>query len=161
MMSHSIPDDLVKYRPARVADIERLNLISLASKRHWNYPEEWISNWIDDLGLDEDDLIESSVMVLLVNEMPKGFCAIKEGNDYYEVLHLWLLPELIGKGLGKALLNKSLDKVVQRDLPILVEADPNAEAFYKKQGFVTYGKKESSPAGRFLPLMKMKTYINH
>ena len=161
IMPHNIPHHLVKYRPAEVADIERLNQISLASKRHWNYPEEWISNWIDDLGLDENDLLESSVIVLVINEAPKGFCAIKESIDYYEVLHLWLLPELIGKGLGKALLIRSLDQVAQKDLPILVEADPNAETFYKKQGFVTYDKKESFPAGRYLPLMKMKTHINH
>lgn len=144
----------MKFRPADRKDIEVLNLISLASKRHWKYPEEWIAVWTEDLTLDENDLLESSITVLEVRSVVKGFCAIKKNSDHYEVLHLWLLPELIGKGLGKTLLNKSL-KQVPKDWPILVEADPNAEEFYKKQGFITYGKKESFPKGRHLPLMKM------
>ena len=71
------------------------------------------------------------------------------------------MPETIGKGLGKALLLASLGRVVRKDLPILVEADPNAEAFYKKQGFVTYDKKESFPKGRYLPLMKMDSFLRY
>lgn len=151
----------MKFRPAEIKDIEVLNLISLTSKRHWKYPEEWISVWKEDLTLDENDLLESSIIVLEIRNVVKGFCALKEHSDHYEVLHLWLLPELIGKGLGKALLNNSLEQVVLKEWPILVEADPNAEEFYKKQGFKTYGKKESFPKGRYLPLMKMSSLESH
>ncbi len=149
------------FRPAEINDIEQLNQISLTSKKYWEYPEEWILNWKDDLRMSASDLIEWEVVVLTINETPKGFCAISEEKNYYKVVHLWLLPELIGKGLGKALLATSLEKVIQQDYPILVEADPHAEAFYKKQGFVTYDKKESFPKGRYLPLMKMDSYLNH
>lgn len=145
---------LVRFRKAVTADIEALNLVCLASKRYWNYPEAWISMWKDDLTLTEQDLMEASVLVLEVEGHVKGFCSIKSHEDAYEVLHLWLLPAFIGKGLGKDLLENALDRVFDADLPILVEADPHAEAFYKKQGFRTYGKKESFPKGRFLPLMK-------
>jgi len=153
-------DHFSTFRPANTADIKTLNRISLASKRHWGYPEEWISMWMDDLTLVENDLSDSSVIVLEVKTIVKGFCSIKTNNDHYEVLHLWLLPELIGQGLGKALLRNSLEQVVIKDWPIIVEADPNAEAFYARQGFITYGKKESFPEGRYLPLMKMETYLN-
>ncbi len=159
IMVNQIPENLIKFRAAEVADIELLNRISVSSKRHWNYPEEWILKWIDDLSLNENDLLESSVIVLEIDEVLKGFCSVSEEIDHYEVLHLWLLPELIGRNLGKALLTKTLEQVIQHDLPVLVEADPNAEAFYKKQGFVTYDKKESFPKGRYLPLMKMQRYL--
>ena len=148
-------DHFLTFRPANTADIQTLNRISLASKRHWNYPEEWISMWKDDLTLDENDLLNSSVIVLEVRTIVKGFCSIRTNSDHYEVLHLWLLPELIGQGLGKVLLQTSMDRTIEKNLPILVEADPHAEAFYAKQGFVTYDKKESYPKGRYLPLMKM------
>ena len=146
----------MKFRPAEIKDIEVLNQISLASKRYWNYPEEWIQRWKNDLSIKESDLIDLVILVVTINDELKGFCAIRDGDSYYEVEHLWLKPETIGKGLGKALLLTSLERVVSQNLPILVEADPNAEAFYKKQGFVTYDKKESFPKGRYLPLMKLE-----
>ena len=149
----------MKFRPAEIKDIETLNHISLASKRYWKYPEEWMERWKDDLCISESDLIDLVITVVTINDELRGFCAIRETDGYYEVEHLWLLPETIGKGLGKALLLASLESAVNKDLPILVEADPNAEAFYKKQGFVTYGKKESFPKGRYLPLMKMESYL--
>lgn len=149
----------MKFRSAEIKDIEALNQISLASKRYWNYPEEWIQRWKDDLLISELDLINLVITVVTENNEIKGFCAIREADSYYEVEHLWLRPETIGKGFGKALLLAALGKIVRKDLPIMVEADPNAEAFYKKQGFVTYDKKESFPKGRYLPLMKMEGYL--
>ncbi|MDN3643334.1 GNAT family N-acetyltransferase [Lutimonas halocynthiae] len=149
----------MKFRPAEIKDIEALNHISLASKRYWNYPEEWIRRWKDDLRISELDLIDLEIRVVTIDDQIKGFCAIREADSYYEVEHLWLRPDTIGKGLGKALLLASLESAVNKDLPILVEADPNAEVFYKKQGFVTYDKKESFPKGRYLPLMKMESYL--
>jgi len=146
----------MKFRPAEIKDIEVLNQISLASKRYWNYPEEWIQRWKDDLSIKESDLVDLLIRVVTINDEVKGFCAIRKGDSYYEVEHLWLLPETIGKGMGKILLSTSLESLMHQDLPILVEADPNAEAFYKKQGFVTYDKKESFPKGRYLPLMKLE-----
>ena len=70
-------DHFLTFRPANTADIQMVNRISLASKRHWNYPEEWISMWKDDLTLDENDLLNSSVIVLEVRTIVKGFCSYK------------------------------------------------------------------------------------
>lgn len=142
---------------AVTADVGELNKISIASKRYWDYPEEWILQWKDDLTIGDKDLSESSVIVMEVSSIVSGFCVIHEKTTHYEVLHLWLKPECIGQGLGKALLCHSLSSIVVKELPILVEADPNAEAFYRRQGFVTYDKKESFPKGRYLPLMKMSS----
>ena len=73
-----------------------------------------------------------------------------EHSKEYEILHLWLLPEYIGKGYGKKLLRKV----------IILTADPNAESFYQKQGFRTYSRVESYPKGRFLPMMMRKDFDN-
>ena len=61
----------------------------------------------------------------------------------------------MGKGFGKVLLQHSLKEVVKKEKDIIVVADPNAETFYVKQGFVTYDQIESLPKGRFLPVMKL------
>ena len=52
-----------------------------------------------------------------------------------------------------------LDLVVKEDKPIEVEADPNAVPFYERFGFVTEGKIESYPPGRFLPVMYKRDHL--
>lgn len=141
------------FKKPNISDIPVLNAISLASKRHWGYPEEWIEHWMEDLTLKEKDLRVQEVLVLEVDLKIIGFCATLDQGDYYEVTHLWILPEFIGKGYGKLLLERSLNNLELPDKPVKVTADPNAELFYKRQGFKTFSKVESYPKGRFLPLM--------
>lgn len=62
--------------------------------------------------------------------------------------------EFMGKGLGRRLLEAALPLAVKEPKPIIVESDPNAEAFYAKLGFVTFDRIESYPPGRYLPVMR-------
>ena len=139
---------------AQIADLPRLNAICLASKMHWGYPQEWIDRWRPDLTRSQKDLEEQSIYKIENEVEIFGYCAILEDATNYEVTNLWVLPSYIGQGFGRLLLEKTMEIVVQKAKPILVEADPNAETFYARQGFVTYAQKESYPPGRFLPLMK-------
>lgn len=124
------------------------------SKKHWGYPEEWIRQWKDELTLTQKDLAEMNVIVLDIESKLVGFCALLESESDYEIIHLWLLPDFIGKGLGKKLLEYVLNKIAVKKIPVIVEADPNAASFYGKQGFQTFDRKESFPDGRFLPIMR-------
>jgi len=123
---------------------------------HWGYPKEWIDNWKDDLVLSLKNFAEFTINKLVVNEQIAGFCAISESEENYEIEHLWILPEFMGKGFGKLLLNTSLKKFVTNKKEIIVTSDPNSESFYKKMGFTTFSKVESYPKGRFLPVMKLR-----
>ena len=145
---------MVKFRAAQLADLETLNSVSLQSKAHWGYPESWMEHWVDELTLDAEKFHDQNILVVESENEVIGFASIKEYGDHYELLHLWVLPAYIGKGIGKKLLAEITDTHVKAEKPIKVEADPNAEAFYKSQGFVTYDKIESYPKGRFLPVMK-------
>ncbi len=143
-----------KIKIAEIKDKEILNRISIESKMYWNYPRGWIEKWKDELTLIENDFSEQSIYKIVEVDLIIGFCSIKEDEDKYEIVHLWISPEFIGKGYGKFLLNETLQKVVKKEKPVIVEADPNAESFYSSQGFETFDKIESYPKGRFLPLMK-------
>jgi len=150
----------MKFRKAELEDISELNRISLVSKRHWGYPEEWIENWMDALTLLPENIKQQQILIGAINSEIIGFCSITENEKQYEILHLWLLPEFIGRGYGKKLLSQTLKEFINTDKPVIVEADPNAEPFYKGQGFVTFDKIESSPPGRFLPVMKKARAYN-
>lgn len=143
------------FRTASAEDLDILNQISVQSKRHWNYPEEWIERWKADLTITETDLSEQTITVAVRHSTIIGFCAIQENPGYYDIMHLWVLPDFIGQGYGKQLLQYSIQSVCKESKPIHVESDPNAEAFYQKQGFVTFDQVESYPKGRFLPIMKL------
>lgn len=145
---------MITYRQATINDLTTLNQISWQSKAFWGYPEEWMEQWRTDLTITEEILNTQSVLLLEEDSTTIGFCVISEGVTQYEVEHLWILPAHIGKGLGKQLLNQALAQFTTLQKPIQVVADPNAESFYRRQGFETFKQLESSPAGRFLPVMK-------
>tara|TARA_R110000796_G_scaffold252645_2_gene390223 strand:- start:85298 stop:85765 length:468 start_codon:yes stop_codon:yes gene_type:complete len=145
----------VEIIKAQITDIDDLNRISFASKQHWGYPEEWMELWKKDMLLTETDFKVQHIYKLVLENKIIGFCAIQESTEVYDVTNLWVEPMYIGNGFGKLLLSFCIKKVVLNNKPIVVEADPNAEAFYASQGFTTYAQKESLPKGRFLPLMKM------
>ena len=136
-------------------DIPTLNRISLASKQHWGYPQEWIDHWREDLKVTPTHFKENIVIKAVLDTNIIGFCIMGETDNEYEVLHLWIDPPYIGKGYGKTLLNQSMEMVITQPKDILVEADPYAESFYKKMGFDTIGEVKSVyPEGRVLPLMR-------
>ncbi len=142
------------YRLAEKSDLPVLNQISIRSKSHWGYPREWIEKWKDDLTVREKDLEQHTITVAESDGKVVGFCAIQELPERYEIMHTWLLPEAMGQGFGKQLLETALDNAISKPKPIIVESDPNAEPFYAKQGFVTFDRIESYPPGRYLPVMR-------
>jgi len=144
----------MKFRIAETGDLETLNAISVKSKAYWGYPEAWIEKWLDELTLNDEKLSKQNVLVIENENKIVGFSSIVENNENYEIVHLWLLPAYIGKGLGKKLLAKTIESFVKTDKEIIVVADPNAVPFYQSQGFVIFDKVESFPKGRFLPVMK-------
>ena len=68
---------------------------------------------------------------------------------------LFVLPEFIGKGIGEKLLLNAVEQAKSLNaISMTLLADPNAEEFYKSQGFIAVDKKESSVKNRFLPVMQ-------
>lgn len=149
-MKATVQSALLEDRPV-------LNTISVASKRYWNYPEDWIQHWLPVLQIEPEAFEEQDIFKLVYRDEIVGWCSVETRPDSYEVMNLWILPAYIGRGWGWRLLEECLDRVVTDERPIIVEADPNAEAFYARQGFRTFDKVESYPKGRFLPLMRRES----
>lgn len=143
----------IKLLPAVRSDADALSKISIAAKRYWDYPEAWIVAWLPDLLISEAYIRKNKVLKAVINREIVGFCVVEKEKGYYEIAHLWVFPDYIGKGIGKQLLDKSIAKYVPSGAKLKVVADPNAEAFYEKQGFETTDQVESYPPGRFLPVM--------
>jgi len=88
-----------------------------------------------------------------------GFYAIEHlANSEYELEALFVEPDYIGAGIGRALMNHA--KKTAKEMggrTMLIQGDPNAENFYRASGAALVGERESaSIPGRSLPVFKIE-----
>ena len=72
--------------------------------------------------------------------------------------HLWLRPDRIGRGLGRALFEHAVATARQLGAAdLFLEAEPNAEPFYRHMGARRTGERIGEIEGqtRVLPLMEL------
>ena len=139
-------------------DHEILTQITKKSKAYWGYSNEQIEDWSPFLTVTEEYIETNSVFNLMLdNEILGYYSFFHESENSIKLDNLFVLPDFIGKGFGKLLMNDFLvrlqDLSVQK---IVLNSEPNAESFYIKFGFVKIGQIETSIKDRYLPIMELK-----
>ena len=148
----------IHIRRALPEEADALTQIALSAKRHWGYPERWMEIWTPQLTFDPKYFEENESWVAFDDERPVAFYTLQEKNRNAWLENLWVLPEYIGKGVGKRLLLHAIRLARQRKYSNLqLEADPNAVGFYEKMGMhkisERYSEVENQPRG--LPIMEI------
>ena len=145
----------VVFRKAVCTDAAELTRIAFAAKRHWDYPEEWIELWAEELTIDAGYIAANWVLAATVGSRIVGWCAVIEDRGEYWLDYCWVLPAAAGNGVGRALVERSFGYAAESQSRTLkVIADPNAEGFYRRLGFRLIGARPSRAAGRRLPLLE-------
>ena len=141
---------------ADISDAKKLTDIALKSKAFWGYSDALIESWRNDLTITFKMISNCAIFKFLVDDTIAGFYVLNPPKEKtVELEMLFVLPQFIGKGIGKMLLLHSFEKAkLQEVKSITLLADPNAVPFYSSQGFYEIDKKESSIIGRFLPVMQ-------
>lgn len=141
---------------AKTSDGNLLTELALTSKAFWGYDAELVETLRNDLTVTSKMIEERMVFKFLHNDKTAGFYMLNPPSENkIELEMLFVLPEFIGKGIGKKLVQHSFEKVKKINaISMTLLADPNAEQFYKSQGFKIISKKESSVKNRFLPVMQ-------
>lgn len=142
---------------ATTDDAEILTNITKKSKSHWGYSNEQIESWSSQLTITTNYIETNKIYKLVINDLVVGYYSyvILEEN-VVQLDNLFVLPEYIGKGLGTFLMSDFLDRCkALKFQKVVLDADPNAENFYKKHGFKTIGQIETSIKDRFLPIMEL------
>ena len=80
-----------------------------------------------------------------------GFLGAAKGNLEMLFLH----PDLRRKVLGKLLLNYAIEQLSVQKVDVN-EQNPEATAFYLKQGFAVIGRSETDPQGKPYPILHLK-----
>ena len=127
---------------ARPTDAARLTEIAFAAKRHWGYPERWIESWRDALTITPEFLARHETFSAVMDGKIVGFCSLGQKESHAELLHLWVLPERMGQGIGRALFFHAIERTKTLGFRTLeIESDPNAEGFYQRMGARRVGVK--------------------
>lgn len=135
-----------------------LSLIAYAAKLHWGYPKRWMERWREGLTITPEFVEENEVYAALVEGEPVGFYALVGQGCRIELEHLWVLPERMGTGVGRALLEHAAGRAADLGAETLgIEADPNAEGFYRRMGARRVGETTYELDGRkrILPLLAL------
>ena len=139
-------------------EADALTQIALSAKRHWGYPERWMEIWTPQLTFTPDYLEEHEGWAAIDNEKVIAFYTLEDKNEIAWLENLWVLPEYIGKGIGKELFHHVIALARRRGYKSLqLEADPNALGFYEKMGMKKIGERYSEVDGstRVLPIMEI------
>jgi len=147
----------MKIERAQENDHIRLTEITFAGKSFWGYDNVQLEKWRSDLTISADYITDNETYKLVLNEETIGyFSIIKVDNDTIILDNIFLLPDYIGKGYGRFLMLDCIERAkIQQAKRIILDAEPNAENFYRNFGFETIGQFESSIKNRFLPQMQL------
>lgn len=145
---------IVKAEPQ---DCNALTILTKKSKAYWGYSEELLAQWDAQLTITADYISNNAVYKLVADGSIIGYYSLlKSDTDTIRLDNLFIDPDYIGKGHGKALMHHAISQArVQNYSAITLDADPNAESFYKNFGFNTISQIATSMPDRFLPVMQL------
>jgi GNAT superfamily N-acetyltransferase len=129
----------MRFRQARPDEAETLTRLVMKAKAHWGYSAEQLEAWRPTLTLTAEQL-RSQPAFVLETEGVVGLYSLRVVDGTCELDNLWVTPAEVGRGYGRELLAHAV--IVARDMghrEILIDADPNAEAFYVHCGATVIG----------------------
>ncbi len=152
--------DIIRGKPQHASTLTE---VTVAAKRHWNYPEKWMQIWLPALTISPEYISEHETWIAVMDDLVVAYYSLKSHparNDGEELWldNLWVLPEYIGRGIGKSLFEHALEKSRARGASLLkIEADPNAVSFYERMGAWRVSEHHSEVDGetRILPVMEI------
>lgn len=146
----------ITIRDAMISEALELSDLASRSKAHWPYDKEYLDLCRSVTHVAEDDIRSWHFRVAEINKKIFGFAAVCSVKEEYMLDHLWIEPEVIGSGIGKALFQDAVTCAKRMGwTKFTIAADPYAEKFYIKMGAKRIGERESKiRPGFFLPLLE-------
>jgi GNAT superfamily N-acetyltransferase len=119
----------MKLEKANSTDNEVLTAITKKSKAYWGYSDEQIQNWSKLVTVTPTYIETKSVYKLVVDAVIVGYYSFfYEDDATIKLDNLFILPEYIGKGLGRILMDDFLILVKRTNVnKRILDSEPNAE----------------------------------
>ena len=114
----------IEIRRAHPEEADTLTEIAHAAKRHWKYPESWIQQWQTDLTISGEFIRTHEVFAATINGAVVGCCALVVTDSLAEIEHMWIRPEQMGSGVGRALFEYVRARAVERGANVHLNSQP-------------------------------------
>ncbi len=151
----------IKIRNAVVSEAKLLSDLAMRSKAYWGYSKEFMEKCRAELSVQSLDM-ENRKFQYFVGELNNtivGYYALQRlSKSDFELEALFVEPNYIGRGIGRALLRHAKNQASALGGHVLIiQGDPHAEDFYRAAGGVLIGtQKSASIEGRSLPRYEIK-----
>ena len=127
-------------RPALETEASELSAIAMRAKAHWGYSAETLERWREELAVSPTHVRERPTFVAVIGAEIVGFYSLRPSQSAWELDNLWVLPEFMHQGFGRALLSHALATAANGGArEVTVDADPNAASFYLESGAIRRG----------------------
>ena len=155
---------MIKIRPGNPREAKVLSALCFASKAHWGYSAPFMESCREELSVTSKDFESDLILVAAVGDRLKGIAQVQGLPKSCELEKLFIAPEAIGQGLGKALFTACVENTkIKADhraaqaITMKIVADPFAAAFYLKMGAIEAGSEPSKTwPNRHLPVLHYK-----
>jgi N-acetylglutamate synthase-like GNAT family acetyltransferase len=147
---------MVDIRHASKDEVGLLSELAVRSKGHWGYDAAFLEACRAELTITPARIDTETVWVAVRAGEVVGFSALLVEGEEAELTDLFVDPDHIGSGVGRALWDRTVATCREMGTRrIRIEADPHAEHWYLSRGAVRVGEAPSgSIPGRLLPLLE-------
>jgi len=147
-------------RPARIEEAAALSDLCFRSKAVWGYDDDFMALCREPLRVKPEEIAAGDVWVAAAPDGNiAGIVALAPGGEpeTLDLDKLFIDPGWIRGGVGRLLLAHAVAEARQRGARRLtIPADPNAAAFYERNGARLIGEAPSDAIpGRFVPLYEI------
>lgn len=151
----------MRIHTANPTDVDQLNSIAMQAKAHWGYAADQLEEWRNSLSTDPQSIAKWPTFVAEDQGNLVGFAQINPDLEVWELISLFVLPDHIGRGIGRALLEEAIAAAKRAGKNTLfIDSDPNAEPFYLACGAVRVGVEHAPIQGnsaRIRPQLHLST----
>ncbi|MER6019848.1 GNAT family N-acetyltransferase [Streptomyces anulatus] len=147
----------MRIRAGEAAEAAALTELALRSKGHWEYDAEFLAACREELTVRPADVAARRTAVAEEDGRILGFTTLDGEPPRGALGMMFVEPDTIGRGVGRRLFDHTMDEARRLGFTRLtIDADPNAEPFYRAMGAVRIGATPSgSIPGRELPLLEV------
>jgi predicted N-acetyltransferase YhbS len=146
-----------QIRPARPEEADLLTALCKRSKAHWGYDESFMQMSEAALTIAPAFIAANAVLVAEKDGEILGVASVTpmEEDAAFDLVHLFVEPDLMARGIGRALFDAAASRARERGGDtLIILSDPDAAAFYRRMGAQDLGDAPSdSIPGRKLPLL--------
>jgi GNAT superfamily N-acetyltransferase len=145
---------VLKIVRACVQDSALLREICIQSKGYWGYPDHLMSQFARSAIITRESMARDLVYKACLEASTVGWYRLLPQTPIAILDDLWVLPEFIGRGIGRALFQHAVIQAQSLGaLAIELDADPNALPFYECMGCSVIGQ-SLSEWERYIPRMQ-------